>query len=194
MTNNPASNFINEQNRNFELLEMVSTSLDIPEIDWDNFVKTVKNQVRVILYKIIIDEKLANKTNLDAIDSIINNFKESIWKIVIEKDIVKYVENWLWPELFETNVLKRNPSWYNIIYLNVLLSITNEIFEIAKPIREEQNLSNIQIHAIKMDIMNKIEWLKSLNFLEYLIDWYIARLETTKESFEVTKNFLDNIR
>jgi len=194
MTNTPKHNFIKELNRSSEILELVSTWLDIPEIDWDNFVKKVKHQVRTILYKIIIEEELSEKTNLEAIDIVIDRFKQAVWRVVIEKDIIKNVENWLWPELFETNVLKRSPSWYNIIYLNVLLSITKEIFEIAKPIREEQNLSNIQIHAIKIDILSKIEWLKSLNYLEYLMDWYIERLETTKESYEVTKKFLDNIK
>lgn len=194
MTNTPKHNFIKELNRSSEILELVSTWLDIPEIDWDNFVKKVKHQVRTILYKIIIEEELSEKTNLEAIDIVIDRFKHAVWKVVIEKDIIQNVENWLWPELFETNVLKRSPSWYNIIYLNVLLSITKEIFEIAKPIREEQNLTNIQVHAIKIDILSKIEWLKSLNYLEYLMDWYIERLETTKESYEVTKKFLDNIK
>lgn len=194
MTNTPKHNFIKELNRSSEILELVSTWLDIPEIDWDNFVKKVKHQVRTILYKIIIEEELSEKTNLEAIDIVIDRFKHAVWKVVIEKDIIQNVENWLWPELFETNVLKRSPSWYNIIYLNVLLSITKEIFEIAKPIIEEQNLTNIQVHAIKIDILSKIEWLKSLNYLEYLMNWYIERLETTKESYEVTKKFLDNIK
>ena len=41
----------------------------------DNFVKKVKHQVRTILYKIIIEEELSEKTNLEAIDIVIDRFK-----------------------------------------------------------------------------------------------------------------------
>ena len=113
---------------------------------------------------------------------------------MVENDIVKNIENWLWEELFKSEVLKRNNWWYNIIYLNVLLSCMKDIMELAKPIIQEEALSPLQVKVIKLQILNKIESIKSLNYLEYLLDWYISRLESSKDSLKIANSAIEKAR
>lgn len=182
-----------------ELTLMFSDSLEIESLNWDLFIKKVKEEVSEILIKLIVDTTKLETSIEDDLEEIVRKFKIICYEILIPNGLEKLnssISKRIWESAFEENILNKKIWWYNIIFIRILIKSLKEIETISKPINNWNILTKEEQIIISNMLMQKLYELRNLNFLGYILEWYISKFEELIKSKNqvniIIKNLISN--